>query len=162
MLTVRKARPSDLPAVVSLWKELSKHHAVFARDNRILRPHLSRRPDAAQNFARWARSYIGSKNGVVHLAEIGATPAGYSLIFIKRNPPVSKIAKIGYVSDLLVKMEFRGRGVSSALKNEAMKWFRQKGVKYVSLNVLADNRVPQSIYRKWGFFPFVLEMRKNL
>ena len=31
-----------------------------------------------------------------------------------------------------------------------------------NLNVLEKNRVPQSIYKKWGFFPYVVEMRKNL
>ena len=109
-----------------------------------------------------ARKYIGSKNGVVHLAEMGGKPAGYSLILIKQNPGVPRVSKIGYISDLFVKEEFRGRGISSKLTQEAMEWFRRKGIRYVSLNVLAENRAPQSIYKKWGFFPFVVEMRKNL
>ena len=162
MLTIRKARRSDLDALVSLWKELSEHHVSFGRRDRNLTPHLRQRPDAARVFAAWARKHVGSRKGVVYLAEVDGKPAGYTLVFIKRNPFHSKVREIGFIDQLLVKGKFRGRKISSALFREAMVWFRRKRIRHLSLFVMERNRIPQSIYRKWGFFPFVVEMRKNL
>jgi GNAT superfamily N-acetyltransferase len=162
MLTIRRARRSDLKTIVSLWQQLSNHHATFAPSNKPLAPHVVRGPGAARSFSIWARKHIGSKSGVVFLAEVDAKPAGYCLVFIRRLPLISRVNKLGPIADLLLLKEFRGQGISSKLKNEAMQWFRKKGIKHVSLNVLEKNRVPQSIYKKWGFFPYVVEMRKNL
>lgn len=162
MLKIRKARLADLQTLVSLWKQLSRHHVGFGADSRALRPHLSRRQDAARNFAKWVQQYIGSRSGVVYFAEVDGRPVGYSLIFIKQNLAISKVNRVGYISDLFVKEGFRGQGIGSKLTNEALKWFRGKGIRHVSLHVLEKNRRPQSIYRKWGFFPFLVEMRKNL
>lgn len=162
MVNTRKARSSDLKTIVSLWKQLSSHHASFAPRNQSLAPHLASRPGAAMSFATWARKHIGSRNGVVFLAEMDARPVGYCLLFIRHIPLISRVTKLGHIADLLVLKECRGQGISSKLKNEAMQWFRRKGIKYISLNVPEKNRVPQSIYKKWGFFPFMVEMRKDL
>jgi GNAT superfamily N-acetyltransferase len=162
MLTIRKACRSDLKTLVSLWKEFAKYNAALAPANKALRPHLKRRRDAAKKFAVWSRKYIGSKNGVVFLAEMDGRPVGYSLVFIKRNPLTSRISTLGYISDLFVREDFRGKGISSKLTNEVIKWFRRKGIRHLSLHVLEVNHVPRSIYKRWGFFPFVIEMRKDL
>ena len=99
---------------------------------------------------------------MIQLATMDGKPAGYSLVFIKTNPFNSRIRKIGLIDHLFVKKELRGRKISSALVREAITWFRRKGIRHLSLFVLERNRIPQAIYRKWGFFPFVVEMRKNL
>jgi GNAT superfamily N-acetyltransferase len=96
------------------------------------------------------------------LAEVDGNAVGYSFIFIKPNPFSLKITKLGYIDHLLVKQEFRGQGISSALNSKAMGWFRRKRIRHLSLHVLEPNKTAQAIYRKWGFFPFVVEMRKNL
>jgi GNAT superfamily N-acetyltransferase len=161
-VVIRKARRSDLKTVVSLWQQLMERHASFAPANKALAPHLASRPGAAREFSAWARKHIGSRSGIVLLAEVEERPVGYCLIFIRRIPYFSRLKRVGHIGDLLVVKEFRGWGISSLLKEEALQWFRRKGIKHVALNVLEKNRVPQSIYKKWGFFPFVVEMRKNL
>jgi GNAT superfamily N-acetyltransferase len=162
MLTIRKARRSDVKTLVAMWKEFAKYNVSLAPGNKVLAPHLKRSSNAARTFAIWARKHIGSRNGVVFLAEMDRRPAGYSLVFIRRNPVIARINTFGYISDLFVREEFRGQGISSKLKNEVTKWARRKGLRHLSLHVVDVNRVPKSIYERWGFFPFVIEMRKDL
>ena len=87
---------------------------------------------------------------------------GYCLIYLKQNPSDPKADKLGFIDHLIVKKNFQGRRISSALTREAFAWFRGKGIRHLSLFVMENNRIPQAIYRKWGFFPFVIEMRKSL
>ena len=162
VLIVRKAQLSDIPVIVSLWRELANHHARFARRDSKLAPHLRRQPNEPSLFAAWARKQIRSRNGAVYLALMDGKPIGYSLVFIKTNRFNPEIRRIGFIDHLHVTKQFRGRRISSALTGETIAWFRAKGIRYVSLNVLEPNRTPQAIYRKWGFFPFAMEMRKNL
>jgi ribosomal protein S18 acetylase RimI-like enzyme len=162
VLTIRKAKRSDVPALLLLWRELFDHHTSFGHTDRKLSPLLQRGRETARRFAAWAGKNIGSKKGVVYLAEVDGRPAGYVLAFIKPNPFNLRIKKLGYIDQLVVKKELRGQGISSALNRMAIEWFRSKRIRHLSLHVLEPNRVAQSIYRKWGFFPFVVEMRKNL
>jgi ribosomal protein S18 acetylase RimI-like enzyme len=146
----------------SLRAELADYHTAFVRRYRQLAPHLHEGPEATQHFAALVRRIIGSKKGIAYLAEVDGKPIGYSFAYIKPNPFKPKAAKLGYIEDLYVKKEFRGQGIGSALTRETVAWFRGKGIKYLSLNVLAKNQAAQAIYRKWGFFPLAVEMRKNL
>ena len=159
---IRKARRSDLQAVVSLWRIFTKYLREIGSRTPVLRPHVRMRRDAPKEFARWARKQIGSKNGVVFLAESEGKPVGYCLIFIRTLPSMSMIGKIACIGDLFVLEELRGQGISTMLKDEAVGWLRRKGIRHVTLFVLERNRIPQAIYKKWGFVPFVIEMRKNL
>jgi len=44
----------------------------------------------------------------------------------------------------------------------AIKWFKKKGMKFVSLGMYPDNKDAHSIYEKWGFFDYHLDMRKEI
>lgn len=162
MLTIRKARQSDLKAVSTLWKEFARYFDGLAVGNKTLAPHMKRKRGAPESFMRWARRHIGSKRGALFLAEVDGRPVGYSFIYIKRNPGITKIDTFGYVEDLFVRERFRGQGISSQLMNESMKWFLHRKIRHISLHVLDENHIPRTIYEKWGFFPFITEMRKDL
>jgi len=75
---------------------------------------------------------------------------GYMMIFIKKNIPLFKLIRFGYISDLYLKKEARGMGLSSQLKDIAIKWFRKKGIRYISIAVYPGNNVAHSIYKRWG------------
>jgi L-phenylalanine/L-methionine N-acetyltransferase len=50
-----------------------------------------------------------------------------------------------------VSKEWRGRGVGSALLQEALRWARSVGVEKVSLTVYEHNTRAVALYRKFGF-----------
>lgn len=74
----------------------------------------------------------------------------------------SAIEKLGCLGYLFVLEKFRGQGISTKLKDKGFAWLRRKGIQFVILNVLEKSRTPQAIYRKWGFTPFGVDMRRKL
>jgi GNAT superfamily N-acetyltransferase len=162
-MIIRKADLKDVTDTVDLWKEFMKYHdEIIIKKNKKVKPYLTKKKNAADIFRKYVQKIILSKDSITHVAEVEGRLAGYSLNCINNNIPVFKIKKIGYMSDLFVKKEFRGLGISTKLKNEAIKWFKKKGIKYVSIKVHNDNELAHSIYKKWGFFDFHTEMRKKI
>jgi len=164
MVTIRKARKSDAKSIVSLWKGFVKHQqGILACDKEFV-PFARMKPGTAKHFISFARKTIGSRNGVIFLAETNGEEAiGFSLFLIFRIPPqFSPVEKLGCLGYLFVLGKFRGRGISTKLKDVGFDWLRRKGIRFAMLTVLEKNRMPQAIYRKWGFTPFAVDMRMKL
>ena len=161
MVLMRAATARDIPAIVTIWEEFMKDHdAMLIKENPILKPYLYKNKNASNNYKKFVQKHIKSKNGIVYIAEIDGKIAGYTLIFIKDEIPIFKIKKTGFGSDLFVKKEFRGRNISSKLSSIAIKWLKGKAIKCLSLTLYSDNKLAHSIYKKWGFIDYKIEMRK--
>jgi RimJ/RimL family protein N-acetyltransferase len=52
---------------------------------------------------------------------------------------------------MLVALEWRGRGVGSALVAASIEWARQRGLHKISLAVFVHNTTAIALYRKFGF-----------
>ena len=162
-MIIKKATIKDVPSIIKLWKEFRKNHnKIVIKKNPKFKPYLIKRSNAAENFKKFVQKNIRSKNSVVYIAEVNGKLVGYSLIYIKDNIPIFKLEKIGYISDLFVKKEFRNQGISSKFKEEAITWFKKKGIKHISLAVYKNNKFAHSIYKKWGFFDYYIEMRRKV
>jgi ribosomal protein S18 acetylase RimI-like enzyme len=162
-IQVRRARASDVPALVNLWLEFSREHErIVVRKTRSFAAFYSRRDDVAEMADRFFRKDIRSRNWGVYIAEAGGFPAGYALFTIKKTPPVYKIDTIGYIDSLYIRKPFRGAGLSSRFKDIAADWFRKKGLSHMSLNVAPENTHARSIYTDWGFLEHQIEMRMKV
>ncbi|MCL5018548.1 MAG: GNAT family N-acetyltransferase [Candidatus Pacearchaeota archaeon] len=58
--------------------------------------------------------------------------------------------KFGYISEVFVKKEYRGKGVSTKLKDIFLEFLRKKGITICRIEVNPDNPA-QEVYKKWGF-----------
>lgn len=161
-MKIREARLRDIPVIMKLWKEFMTYHDDMVKKDPRLKDQLLIRKNAADNFKGFLKKNIKSKDAMVYIAEVGREPAGYSLIYIKKNIPIYKLDKTGYLSDLFVRKRFRGLGLSSKFNNTAIKWFKKKGIKYLSIHVYSYNDKARFIYKKWGFFDFHVEMRRKI
>ena len=163
MIIIRKANIKDVELLVQMWKEFMKLHdaAVIAKNNRI-KPHLKLKKDAHERFRKWTIQLIKSKKGLITIAEVDGKPAGYTLSLIKKNIPIFALDELGYISDMYVKKEYQGLGISSKLKDAAVKWFKEKKIKHISLRVYYDNEHARKVYEKWGFFNHSIEMCKEI
>ncbi len=160
-----KKRPclKDADTIVELWKDFTKQHDTnIVKHNSKMKPYTLKKSNASKLFGKFLKTNLKSKNAIIHIAEVDGKPAGYNLCFIKDNIPVFKLEKTGHISDLFVKKEFRGRGISSMFKDKAMKWFKKKGLKYALIGVNSLNEHARSIYKKWGFVEYHLELRRKI
>ena len=163
MVKVRKARLSDVDEIVQLWKEFfDEHDNMVISGNTQLAPYMEKKSDADQKFRNFAKKTIRSRNGLILVADDDGKLVGYALSLIKKNIVVFELERYGYISDLFVKKEYRGREISSMFKDESMKWFKQKGLKHASIMVQFQNRRAHEIYRKWGFHDLHIELRRKI
>jgi GNAT superfamily N-acetyltransferase len=52
--------------------------------------------------------------------------------------------------------------MSTRLKDEMIEWFKSKNVKYTAIGFYSDNTEAHHIYKKWGFFDYKIEARKQI
>lgn len=162
-MIIRKARLSEVPGVGRLWVEFRKDHdSIVTAGNRNFESYIIYKKGAEKMFEKLVRKTIHSKNGSVMVAEEDGKLVGYTLFFAKKGTPIFRNEVFGYISDLFVKKDFRGRGISSLFKEEATRFFRKKGIKHMSLMVFATNGNAHGVYSRWGFQDYHIEMRKEI
>ena len=69
---------------------------------------------------------------------------------------------IGYVDDICVRPEHRGRGIATALADYAERWMAESGVRAVELHVLLDNAPGAAFWRSRGMEPMAALCYKEL
>ena len=70
--------------------------------------------------------------------------------------------KQGYIFDIFVKKEFRGRGTGKILLEKAQSYCREKGYSRIRLMVYVNNANAIGLYNKMGFKTEQMHMEKTL
>jgi ribosomal protein S18 acetylase RimI-like enzyme len=147
-VTIRPATPLDLEAIVTLWMAMMREHESF--DSRV------RLADKADNaYRQYLRYYIAEIEAAVFVAENGAEVIGYCLAYPARNLPMFLPSQYGYLSDLTVSQPWRGRGIGGALLEAVRRWFRERGIGHIQLQVYDRNASGLAFWRKEGFSELV-------
>jgi ribosomal protein S18 acetylase RimI-like enzyme len=102
--------------------------------------------------------------GRVFVAEIGGEVAGFTCVWgrVPAEEPDDDPADYAYISDLLVRAEYRRRGVGRALMAVAEAYARECGVEVLRVQALAANAGATGFYRANGFNNFQVELAKRL
>lgn len=162
-MIIKKANLGDVSEIVKLWLDFMKEHdEVILKNERRLKPFEVKAKDIGKKYEAFVRMRINSKNGIVFLALKDNEIAGYALVFVKDEIPIYRRKKVGYISDLYVKGGFRKQGISTKLKNQAILWLKNNRIDNVALPLYPANKSAHSIYKKWGFFDYKIEMRKKI
>ena len=162
-MIITEAKLDDVLSIVNLWTEFMKEHDnIVISENPKLEDFQAKDENMEKNYEDFLKSTIESSDGKVFLALDNDEIAGFTLISIKDEIPIYKNKKIGRINDLYVKKGHRGRAISSALKDRSLEWFKSKGINSVSIPMYPDNKHAHSVYKKWGFFDYKVEMRKKI
>lgn len=162
-MIIKKANSEDIPKIVDLWLEFMKEHdKIIINENSLLKEYEIKDENMGDSYSEFLKTHIESEEGVVFTAEENGEIIGYALIFIKDEIPIYKNKKIGIISDLYVKKDFRNHGISSKLKDKSIGWFKEKGIKFISAPLYPDNKFTHSLTKKWGFIDYKVEMRKKI
>ncbi|MAG08015.1 hypothetical protein CMO89_00940 [Candidatus Woesearchaeota archaeon] len=163
MVLIRKANVKDISSIVKLWEEFMKDHdKIVLERNERLRLYTPRKKNAADNYRAFITEQLKSRKGAIFFAEVDDNIIGFTLVIIKDEIPVFKIEKIGYISDLFVKKEHRGKGISSQLMDKSIKWLKKNNMNHISIGLYVDNEFAHSVYKKKGFFDYKIEMRREI
>jgi len=142
-ITIRKAEESELPkikkwSVEELTPELDDEELKFA----------DRAKEAFRNRLDALLKRGGNEFYVAHAGTDGHI-AGYIWFGVSERPFSGM--RIGWIYDIMVLPEHRGKGVGEALMRHALKVSKERGYTQTGLMVNQKNRVAWSLYEKLGF-----------
>lgn len=153
-LTIRKAKPSDLPEVVELWKELMDFH-------KDIDPLFTLSKDGPDNFLIWVEKQMELEDAELIIADVSGKIVGYTKIEISNYPPVFEKKRYGMISDVSVAEEYRRQGIGQALFDKSNEWFEGKGISRIELRVSYVNPVARGFWERMGFKPYMITMYKE-
>lgn len=155
-VTVRPATPTDLPALMRLWRELiGFDEALGGQDFRL----------AKGSEASWEahlKAHIRRRRSQAFVAESGGRLVGFLLASLERPAGVFMEREYGSISAVYVAEPSRGRGFGSALLAAAARWFEEKRVSRVRVTTDAKNYLGVEFWKGHGFQPTVVVMDKLL
>ena len=131
---IRDATDADLPLLEELWREFLAE--VPEADHVTV--------DEAEELAE-IRDHVGKSVALL------ADEDGYALAYMKADAR-------GFLSDLYVRPEARGRGIARALAHEVVTRLRAQGATTIELEVMASNKDARAVYGRWGFTEVQLEL----
>ena len=136
--TLRDARPSDVPAIVSLIRDLAEYERQpedCHADPRLLEEHLF----GEKRFAE------------VVLAEAGGQTVGFALFFHNYSTWLTRPGL--YLEDLFVTPACRGLGIGEALLRHLARLAVVRGCGRMEWSVLTWNEPAIRFYRRLGAVP---------
>lgn len=152
-VTIRRAQQSDIDSLVTLWQEIADYHAE-------LDPRFALASDARTKYREHLTRLLGDDNWRVFIAEEDGNAIGFITGTVRENPIFAQ-RWAGHISDAFVTARYRRRGVGEQLVRVIGDWFRERNVDYLELGAASFNPVAQSFWRKMGFEPYMIRMRKG-
>ena len=70
--------------------------------------------------------------------------------------------RTGFIYDLYVMPNYRGRGIAQRLIADCYKLTEEMGFKTIALNVFAKNKPARKLYEKLGFKEYTMVLRKDI
>ena len=162
MIKIRKASLDDVDSIADLGEKLIDHGDGIIKDSypQNLNDYIFDK--SKYEFSKtFIKNAIYSRNGLVLISEIDNIIVGFLQVNICKNFPFFKLKKYGKIQAIYIKKDYRNKGISTMLLNKAIEWCKIKGLTRISLDVLPNNLHALKVYEKWGFTPFLLEMRMD-
>lgn len=150
MITVRAATTADLPTLLAF------EQGIIAAE----RPYDPTLRAGEVHYYDLAALVVAPDAHVV-LAEEGGRAVGSGSVRIRRSEPYVQHERHAYLGFMFVVPEARGRGVNGLVVDALTAWARAQGISELVLEVFAENEAAVRAYRKAGFAPRLLEMRRG-
>ena len=148
--------PEDEPAILSFIWGLQTFESAFESNRRL---------DADFVAEHWAdvRTQAAAR-GALFVAETDGGFVGWAFVVEEGGDlfVAEKERRYGFIAELFVEASARGQGHGRALIAACEEWTRARGMTVLIIGVLAGNDKAAALYRRDGFAPYNLFMRKYL
>ena len=159
MITVRPARPGDLPAVAG-------HAATLVRQHHAYDPlrFMSIEP-LEEGYERFLRTQVDRDDGVLLVAVEprgdGEGVVGYLLASLEERDWSDLRDACGKIHDVYVHASARTHGVATRLVEEAVTRLETMGAPRVVLMAAWRNEEARRLFQRLGFRPTMVEMTRE-
>jgi GNAT superfamily N-acetyltransferase len=165
-VTIRRATPSDLPALGRMGALLMRTHYGFD-PKRFLEPGAN----AEEGYAWFLGEQLKDDTNVVVLvaerpfdSAQGGERDVIGYVYAALEPISWKELRdaCGFIHDIVVEERGRRSGVATALMEAAMGWLKEQGAPRVVLGTAERNEGAQRLFARLGFRRTMVEMTREL
>ena len=153
-ITVRPATPADGAILIGFIRELQNAERAI---------HPSRLP--GEEVAEAYYDMLIARPAHILLAEGAGHPVGFVAGWLDEDEdPLQAPAwrRHGWISDLFVAVDHRGRGVAQQLLQAMSDVLQAAGAERLRIGAIAANAPAAAAYRRFGFEPFEITFDKPL
>ena len=153
-INIRDAIEQDYEPLIDLFDLVDTLH----RDNL---PTIFQKPSGPARDQDFFQSLLIDQETALFIAEIENEITGFILAISRETPPIPVFipSRLALVTDIVVKKEFRRRGIGRLLVNKVHKWAETRGASAVELTVYAFNQTALDFYKTIGYETINLRMR---
>lgn len=144
-MIIRKANIKDAEEIGELSKQFWDAHKNI---DPLIEP---LKEQTTKSHINDAKKGIKDKNNYIFVAEKDNKVVGVITFFIKTNDKYFKIRKYGYLDSATTHKNYRKQGIAKELNNFAIKFLKNKGIKYIKTNVYISNNIALNAWKKIGF-----------
>ncbi|MDD5266378.1 MAG: N-acetyltransferase [Methylococcales bacterium] len=137
MITIRTAKPSDIPQLVELLKALFTIEADFNFDQ--------------DKQACGLELLLNSDKDCILVAELLGERRVLGMCTVQTLISTAEGGLVGLLEDLVVAADFRNQGLGGKLLSESVKWAECQGLKRLQLLADKNNLPALSFYGKQGW-----------
>jgi ribosomal protein S18 acetylase RimI-like enzyme len=137
MITIRTAKPSDIPQLVGLLKELFTIEEDFDFDQ--------------DKQACGLNLLLNSEKDCILVAELLCDNRVLGMCTVQTLISSAKGGPVGLLEDLVVAEDFRHQGIGTKLFAEAVNWAECRGLKHLQLLADKNNLPALNFYQKQGW-----------
>ena len=137
MISIRTAKPSDIPQLVELLKALFTIEADFDFDQD--------KQTCGLNLL------LKSEKDCILVAELLSDNRALGMCTVQTLISTAEGGQVGLLEDLIVAADFRNQGIASKLVTEAVNWAERQGLKRLQLLADKNNQPALSFYEKQGW-----------
>jgi len=154
--SIREYRPDDVREVEQCLAELQDFSKLIyenVADGAI-----------APRYLQYLLSRCGETNGKIFVVESEGRIVGMVCVYarVKSRELDEEEYEYGYVSDLVILADHRGKGLGRALLKRAEHYAQSQGATLLRINVLAQDEVARRLYVECGFDELVVALQKKL
>ena len=154
-MVIRKAKLKDIKQITDYGVSLLKYHYNFDS-------YYAPAKNVYEVYRKFFTGCIYSKNRRLLVAEEKGKIVGYAIGEVSSRPPVFKIRKIGFVSDVFVEKNFRRLGMAKQLLLDLKRWFKSKKLKHIELTVHVKNEIGKKAWAKYGLEDHIIKKRVEM
>ena len=156
--SIRDALSGDRPALLAFVVAIQEAERAL---------HASRLPGAevGEGYLERLLAQVEVASGCVLVAEAAGAAVGFTAGWLAESTDTLQspaYRRHGYIADICVAPEWRGRGVAQRLLAAVEARLAAAGARRLKICSLATNRPAIAAYRRFGFRPFEVELEKDV
>jgi len=163
-LIVRAATAADVPGVLPMVGAICRMHQELDPAR------FPMRADVVERYAAWLPERAVDPRSVFLVAAesksgddaAGERLVGFLVAGVEANIPIYRVAAYGFIHDVWVEPDSRGKGAARAMVEQAVRRFGEIGVREVRLETAAMNDGARALFLACGFRIASVELMKTL